>query len=99
MQCLCKFSRQYRVSELTQTFNDHRLNTCSFVFNGEKYHGEGKPLKGMQRTFTLKKYMWTIFTSDNKQLFTFATYDENEPINKRKLRKWMQEFLKNENAG
>ena len=53
----------------------------------------------MQRTFTLKKYMWTIFTSDNKQLFTFATYDENEPINKRKLRKWMQEFLKNENAG
>ncbi len=94
--CLFKYRRQYRVTELTQTFNDHRYNQCSFVFNGTKYRGEGQTLTGIHRTLTQKGYMWTIYTDDHRKLFTFATHDANEPINQRKLSKWMKEFLKKE---
>lgn len=90
--CLFQSCRKYRVTELIQTFHDHRYNTCSFVFNGEKYRGEGTTLSGIHRTLTQKGYMWTIFTEDHRKLFTFATHDANEPINKRKLSKWMKEY-------
>ena len=91
--CLFKSSRQYRVTELIQTFHDHRQNTCSFVFNGTKYRGEGTPLHGIHRTLTQRGYMWTIYTDDHRKLFTFGMHDANEPISKRKLSKWMREYL------
>jgi hypothetical protein len=97
--CLFKSRRQYRVTELTQTFNDHRYNKCSFVCCGNQYHGEGKPIVGFQRMMTQRGYMWTIYTNDHKQLFTFATDYANEPINTRKLSQWMREFLNNKKPG
>ena len=63
------------------------------MFRGKYYTGEGRPLKGIQRTLAQKSYMWTIYTQDHKKLFTFATHDENERISIIKLSKWMREYL------
>ena len=93
MQCITFFRRRYRVKELTQTFHDHRHNTCSFVFCGKKYHGEGQTLTGIHRTLSQRGYMWTIYDDAHRKLFTFGMHDANEPISKRKLSKWMREFL------
>lgn len=99
MQNPFKLRRQYRVTELIQTFNDHRHNKCSFVCNGAKYHGEGEPLTGIHRMLAQRGYMWTIYDNNHSKLFTFAMHDDNEPINKRKLSKWMREYLEEGKAG
>lgn len=82
-----------RITHLQQTFNSHSSNTCSFVYNGQKYHGEGKPLTGISRILNSQSYVWTIYTETGARLFTFAIYDEHTPIPKRKLSKWMREFV------
>ena len=82
-----------RITHLQQTFNSHPNNKCSFVYNGRKYYGEGKPLTGISRMLNSKRYVWTIYTETGERLFTFAIHDEDTPIPKRKLSKWMREFV------
>ncbi len=92
-----KERRQYRVTELIQT-SEPTYNQCSFVFNGVKYHGEGKPLSGIHRTLSHHAYSWTIKDEKGRLLFRFGMHYAQSPISKRKLTRWMREYFKKKEA-
>lgn len=94
MLCVFMCPKRAKVTELVQTFNEHAFNQCSFVYNGKQYRGEGKPLTGISRMLNQQRYMWTIYTDDGRKVLTFGINDANTPIQKRKLSKWMKEFVK-----
>lgn len=91
MCCLCKCKSE-KIEEFQQTTSNFD-NTCSFMFRNQQYHGNGRAVAGLHTSLYQHRYMWNIFDSENEYLFSFGTDRPNDPINTRKLAKWMKESL------
>lgn len=92
MQCVILLYNKHKITNLTQTFN-RPINICSFMYHGETYYGEGRPLRAIHRILTKQGYQWTFFTRYGKQLFIILTSNANERLDKYKLSKYMRHIV------